>query len=117
MRGYERGFTHSRPLISSHLISATDPSTPAGAPPDGRSRPRLHLRLHLRLYTSSRTDVKTAVTYLPTYPRTHDRAGRAQEFPNDDAVKPASARNEGAHAQKERLGAPESSGRQSFLAS
>jgi hypothetical protein len=94
-------------LISSHLIFAAtlpNPSIPshpipAGAPPNAS--------LHLRLYPSSRTDVKTAVTH---------RAGCAQRVPKRRCGEAVSARNEGAHAQKERLDAPESSGRRTFLA-
>jgi hypothetical protein len=114
-----RGGLHTL-VLSSHLISSL---LPTHLPLLERLRTDAldHAFIYAFIYASTHpralTSKRRSPTYLPTYPRTHDRAGRAQEFPNDDAVKPASARNEGAHAQKERLGAPESSGRQSFLAS
>jgi hypothetical protein len=95
MRGYEVFALSSSHLGPSHAISyhlvptqPIHPSIPAGAL-------RTDTLDHAFIYTSTHPHLLTSKRRSPTYPPTHGRADRAQEFPNDDAVKPARARNEG----------------------
>jgi hypothetical protein len=99
MRGYEV-FARSRPLISSHLVpSHTISYHPISSQPNPSIHPCRRASGQTLSTTPSSTPLHphllTSKRRSPTYLPTHGRADRAQEFPNDDAVKPARARNEG----------------------
>jgi hypothetical protein len=97
-------------LISSHLISSLPPPCPTHL---SHPIPSLLERLQTPpfIYASTHPHALTSKRRSPTH-----RAGRAQRVPKRRCGEAVSARNEGAHAQKERLDAPESSGRRTFLA-